>query len=42
MVQIAFPSYPAPPAYDVARLIRFLGDAGFTVEVLLGSAFRSF
>lgn len=40
-VQIAFPSYPAPPAYDVARLMRFLSDAGFTVEVLPGSAFRS-
>jgi hypothetical protein len=40
-VAVAFPTYPAPPAYDVARLIRFLGDSGFRVEVLPGSAFRA-
>ncbi len=40
-VEVAFPSYPAPPAYDVARLMRFLGDAGFAVDVLPGTAFRA-
>ena len=40
-VAVAFPSYPAPPAYDVARLMRFLADAGFDVDVLPGTAFRA-
>jgi hypothetical protein len=40
-LRIAFPTYPAPPAYDVARLMGFLADEGFTVEVLPGSAFHS-
>ena len=40
-VAVAFPSYPAPPAYDVARLMRFLGDAGVDVDVLPGTAFRA-
>jgi hypothetical protein len=39
-VAIAFPSYPPPPAYDVARLMRFLADAGVEVDVLPGTAFR--
>ena len=39
-VAVAFPSYPPPPAYDVARLMRFLGDAGLDVDVLPGTAFR--
>jgi hypothetical protein len=40
-VEVVFPSYPAPPAYDVARLVGFLGQAGFRVEVLPGTAFRA-
>jgi hypothetical protein len=39
-VAVAFPSYPAPPAYDVARLMRFLADEGIEVDVLPGTAFR--
>jgi len=40
-VEVVFPSYPAPPAFDVARLVGFLGQAGFRVEVLPGTAFRA-
>ena len=40
-IQVAFPTYPAPPAYDVARLMRFLADAGFGVDVLPGTSFRA-
>jgi hypothetical protein len=40
-VTVAFPTYPSPPAYDVARLMRFLAERGFDVEVLPGTAFRT-
>jgi hypothetical protein len=40
-IAIAFPSYPPPPAYDVARLMQFLTDAGFRVDVQPGNAFRT-
>lgn len=38
--QAAFADDPAPPAYDVARLMRFLADQGIAVDVLPASAFR--
>ena len=38
--QVVFADDPAPPAYDVARLMRFLADHDIPVDVLPTSAFR--
>jgi hypothetical protein len=38
--QVAFADDPAPPAYDVARLMRFLADHDIPVDVEPSSGFR--